>query len=173
MQSLFRKWALGGVYRYGFNGQEKSDEIKGEGNQQDYGLQIYDPRIRRFLSVDPLTKSYPMLSPYPFAKNNPIKFIDLDGGEKKDPYPYYLKSIPAIKTTYADVVKGLSMLAVAASQNSNVEYTFGYVNTFKNAGRPLSTRNLLRYMEGKGGYDVYSYSSLSSSSNIAFLGCES
>lgn len=40
-----------------------------------------DPRIARFLSVDPLTKEYPMLTPYQFASNTPIWAIDLDGLE--------------------------------------------------------------------------------------------
>lgn len=75
-------------YRYGFNGKENDNEVKGEGNQQDYGLRIYDPRLGKFLSVDPLTASYPWYSPYQFAGNNPIKFIDLDGGEPKDPGKY-------------------------------------------------------------------------------------
>ncbi len=44
-----------GLYRYGFNGKENDNEVKGEGNQQDYGFRIYDPRLGRFLSVDPLT----------------------------------------------------------------------------------------------------------------------
>lgn len=68
-------------YRYGFNGKENDNEVKGEGNQQDYGMRIYDPRLGRFLSVDPLTKNYPGLTPYQFASNRPIDGIDLDGGE--------------------------------------------------------------------------------------------
>jgi RHS repeat-associated protein len=73
-------------YRYGFNGKENDNDVKGvEGSQQDYGLRIYDPRLGRFLSVDPLTDDYPELTPYQFAGNNPIKFIDLDGGEPKEP----------------------------------------------------------------------------------------
>lgn len=44
-------------------------------------MRIYDPRLGRFLSVDPLTKSYPWYTPYSFAGNNPIAFIDLDGAE--------------------------------------------------------------------------------------------
>lgn len=68
-------------YRYGFNGKENDNEVKGNGNQQDYGLRIYDPRIGKFLSVDPLTKDYPMLTPYQFASNRPIDGIDLDGAE--------------------------------------------------------------------------------------------
>lgn len=69
-------------YRYGFNGKENDNEVKGEGNQQDYGFRIYDPRLGKFLSVDPLTKSYPELTPYQFASNSPIENIDLDGLEK-------------------------------------------------------------------------------------------
>jgi RHS repeat-associated protein len=71
-------------YRFGFNGKENDNDVKGvEGGQQDYGLRIYDPRIGKFLSVDPLTDDYPSWSPYPFAMNRPIDGIDLDGGEWK------------------------------------------------------------------------------------------
>jgi RHS repeat-associated protein len=71
-------------YRYGFNGKENDNDVKGvEGGQQDYGLRIYDPRLGRFLSVDPLTDEYPWYSPYHFAGNSPIANIDLDGGEPK------------------------------------------------------------------------------------------
>jgi RHS repeat-associated protein len=69
------------AYRYGFNGKENDNDVKGTGNQQDYGMRIYDPRLGRFLSVDPLTSSYPMLTPYQFASNRPIDGIDLDGKE--------------------------------------------------------------------------------------------
>ena len=68
-------------YRYGFNGKENDNEVKGDGNQYDYGFRIYDPRVVRFLSVDPLTKSYPWYTPYQFAGNTPIQAVDLDGLE--------------------------------------------------------------------------------------------
>ncbi|HPZ86603.1 MAG TPA: RHS repeat-associated core domain-containing protein [Flavihumibacter sp.] len=71
------------MYRYGFNGKENDNEVKGVGNQQDYGMRIYDPRLGRFLSVDPITKQYPELTPYQFASNSPIAAIDLDGLEAK------------------------------------------------------------------------------------------
>ncbi len=77
-----RKFRTGSVYRYGFNGKENDNDVKGEGNQQDYGLRIYDPRLGKFLSVDPLFKEYPWNSPYAFAENEPIANIDLDGAEK-------------------------------------------------------------------------------------------
>jgi RHS repeat-associated protein len=69
-------------YRFGFNGKETDNEVKGTGNQQDYGMRIYDPRIGRFLSTDPLTEVYPELTPYQFASNTPIESIDLDGLER-------------------------------------------------------------------------------------------
>jgi len=69
------------AYRYGFNGKENDNEVKGAGNQQDYGMRIYDPRIGKFLSVDPMTSKYPELTPFQFASNNPIGNIDLDGLE--------------------------------------------------------------------------------------------
>jgi RHS repeat-associated protein len=73
--------AAGGVYRYGFNGKENDNEVKSLGNQIDYGFRIYDPRLSRFLSVDPLAKLYPELTTYQFASNSPIQGIDLDGRE--------------------------------------------------------------------------------------------
>jgi RHS repeat-associated protein len=79
-----RKYDNGSQYRYGFNGKENDNEVKGEGNQQDYGMRIYDPRLGRFLSVDPLTKTFPYYSPYHYASNSPLKFSDLDGGEPQD-----------------------------------------------------------------------------------------
>ncbi len=66
-------------YRFGFNGKEKDDEVKGVGNSLDFGARIYDSRLGRWLSVDPLHKKYPNLSPYVFCANNPIIYIDKDG----------------------------------------------------------------------------------------------
>jgi RHS repeat-associated protein len=70
-------------YRYGFNGKEKDNEVKGIGDQIDYGSRIYDPRVGKFLSVDPLQKRFPYYTPYQFSGNTPIQAIDLDGLEPK------------------------------------------------------------------------------------------
>ncbi|MBN9386284.1 MAG: hypothetical protein J0H74_36330 [Chitinophagaceae bacterium] len=56
--------AGGGKYRYGFNGKENDNEVKGIGDQIDYGMRVYDPRAGRFMSVDPLTARYPYYTPY-------------------------------------------------------------------------------------------------------------
>jgi len=72
-----RKFDAGSGYRYGFNRKEK-DNSTGEGNL-DFGARIYDGRIGRWLSIDPLQHKYPSLSPYIFAGNKPVKFLDVDG----------------------------------------------------------------------------------------------
>ena len=81
MQLIGRGFRAGSGYRYGFNGKENDNEVKGEGNQIDYGMRIYDPRLGKFLSVDLLTRKYAMLSPFQYASNRPIDGIDLDGLE--------------------------------------------------------------------------------------------
>jgi RHS repeat-associated protein len=70
-------------YRYGFQGQEKDDEIKGEGNSINFTYRMHDPRVGRFLSRDPLASSYPWNSPYSFSENRVIDMIELEGGEIK------------------------------------------------------------------------------------------
>lgn len=44
-------------------------------------MRMYNPRIGRFFNTDPLTASYPYLTPYQFASNRPIDGNDLDGKE--------------------------------------------------------------------------------------------
>ncbi len=66
-------------YRYGMNGKEKDDEIKGSGNSYDFGARMYDPRLGKWLTIDPLAKKFPSASPYCFSLNSPIVFQDYDG----------------------------------------------------------------------------------------------
>lgn len=75
-----RGFDAGSGYRYGFNGKENDKDISGGG--QDYGMRIYDSRLGKFLSVDPLTRDYSWNSNYAFAENNVISCIDLEGLEK-------------------------------------------------------------------------------------------
>ena len=74
---------LWGMYAFGYNGKENIDEMYGStGTFEDYGMRMYDTRVGRFISVDPLFKDYPWNSTYCFAENSPILYIDLDGLEK-------------------------------------------------------------------------------------------
>ncbi len=69
------------AYRYAFQGQERDDEVKGAGNSYDFGARMYDSRLGRWLSIDPLFKKYPGLSTYNYAGNSPIMNGDSDGRE--------------------------------------------------------------------------------------------
>ena len=71
----------GTAYRFGFNGQEKDNEVKGDGNSLDFGARIYDPRLGRWLSLDPRSMKYPFLTPYNFVANSPLIFVDPNGKE--------------------------------------------------------------------------------------------
>jgi RHS repeat-associated protein len=116
-----------GGYRYGFNGKENDNDVKGvEGSQQDYGMRIYDPRIGKFLSVDPLTKQYPELTPYQFASNSPIQGIDLDGLELKITN-YYHKM---------EVSSGKAKLTFISSETHDVHDGgwLGWKNLFMGSG---------------------------------------
>ena len=68
-------------YRYGFNGQEKDDEIKGAGNSINFKFRMHDPRLGRFFAVDPLFRDYPWNSSYAFSENRVIAWRELEGLE--------------------------------------------------------------------------------------------
>ena len=80
-----RNWEGGSEYRFGFNGKESDKETYGDGNIYDYGFRIYNPRLGKFLSVDPLNKFYPMLTPYQFTSNRPIDGVDLEAHHASGP----------------------------------------------------------------------------------------
>jgi len=66
-------------YRYGFNNQEKDNEINVDRGCYDFGARIYDNRIGRWMSIDPELNKAPQYSPYVFCMNKPIIFNDPDG----------------------------------------------------------------------------------------------
>ena len=66
-------------YVYGFNGMEADDEMKGDGNSYDFGERMFDTRLGRWLTIDAFYTKYPSMSPYSFAGNSPISFVDHGG----------------------------------------------------------------------------------------------
>ncbi|HTJ48126.1 MAG TPA: hypothetical protein VL443_01635 [Cyclobacteriaceae bacterium] len=70
------------AYRYGFQRQEKDNDGEFENSSYSYKYRTYNPRICKFLSVDPLTDKYPHNSPYAFSENRVLDAIELEGLEK-------------------------------------------------------------------------------------------
>ena len=67
--------------RYKYVGKERDNET----GLYYYGARYYADWIGRFVSVDPLQDKYPHYTPYQYAGNKPVSYIDLDGLEEDDP----------------------------------------------------------------------------------------
>lgn len=52
-----------------------------DGTSINYEFRMHDPRIGRFLSIDPLSKKYAWNSPYAFSENRVIDAVELEGLE--------------------------------------------------------------------------------------------
>lgn len=115
-------------YRFGFNGQEKDDEVFGStGTSYDFGERMLDSRLGRWLSMDPKAEKYPHSSPYASMGNNPLIFID----EKGEDIVVYL--------VYADGTKASQPLLVVKSDKFVADYNLQtqLPNLEKPVGDPL------------------------------------
>ena len=72
------------AYQYKYNGFEYQDEL-GLG-WYDYMARNYDPALGRWMNIDPLAEMSRKTSPYVYALNNPVYFIDPDGMKATDWY---------------------------------------------------------------------------------------
>jgi len=79
-----RQWSdPNSQYKFGFNGMEKDNHacVDGGSFPMVIGIRarIYDSRLGRWLSLDPMSDDFVDESPYIFCYDNPVIFVDEDG----------------------------------------------------------------------------------------------
>ncbi|MCP4460449.1 MAG: RHS repeat-associated core domain-containing protein, partial [Cytophagales bacterium] len=78
--------------RYKYNGKEQQEET----NWIDFGARMHMPDIARFTTIDPLAEKFSSQSPYVYAANNPVRFIEVNGESPADQRPPNV--IPILKS---------------------------------------------------------------------------
>jgi RHS repeat-associated protein len=110
---------------FGYQGKEKDSELEGEGCAYDFGARLLDPRVGRWLSMDPLAEKFPSESPYSAMGNDAVNKIDPNGKE-----PLWTKEVLQSQypgATYVAIITGMEV-AKGVGGGLLVNVTTGTIN---------------------------------------------
>jgi RHS repeat-associated protein len=105
------------TYRHGFTGHEKESDLAEGIYTTEYRL--YDARVGRWLSVDPLFEKHVGMSPYNYCMLNPVMMVDPDGNFAWVPFLLKAASFFVIYTIVSDELE-------TNETNSNTLKEIGY-----------------------------------------------
>ena len=109
------------AYRYGFNGMEKDQNKEFGADSYNTYFRQYNPRIGRWLSLDPKLSKFPAMSPYIGLNNNPIYMVD-PMGDESDPPSDKVEKI-SFKISYNDNLLKGGALGVTLANVSFITFT--------------------------------------------------
>jgi len=145
-------------YRYGFNGQEKVDEIKGSGNHYTAPFWEYDPRAIHRWNMDPNFGRFPGWSPYTIMFDNPIWFRDPLGAqaeneeEEEEIKAIDLGELPSseeLEQRFGESFKQEFLQPLQEEFSGNIGFDIEGIEAIENKLLSTDFTNLLKDVEGE------------------------
>jgi RHS repeat-associated protein len=133
MAIVGRSYSSSNQYRYGFNGKEHEYDIAS--GDYDFGARVYDSRLGRWLSLEPLLPLLPGSSPYTYSVNNPLFYREPDG-------KWFEVSIKKYNKKGEQITWGWFGLRVAKKE---VTYKLSEFYFLNESSRELNSEDLEKY----------------------------